>query len=183
MDLSIYDSTDIRDIFSIIDVDGRRRNNNPNKVLGFLAMGSRDSRQIDLVIKAIHIIARKYAQVGIEVVFDKVHNDQVKHKFKWTVSQYVDTILGSDIHLIPTHFHQAMVWLAGDSWTMPNITSGLDRLHHHLGVPMGKFVHCPVWRQNKWLIYQFMGEYMAPTVHLKLTHEEVSIADLDMIER
>lgn len=85
-------------------------------------MGSRESRQIEFVVKAIHIVARKYAQLGIEVTFDKVHNDQVKHEFKWTVTQYVDTILGADIHLIPTHFHQSMVWLAGESWTMPKIT-------------------------------------------------------------
>jgi hypothetical protein len=48
---------------------------------------------------------------------------------------------------------------------------------------MGKFVHCPVWRQNKWLVYQYMGEFMVPTIHLKLTHEEVSRTDLDRIER
>ena len=183
MDLSIYDITDIRDILQIIDVDGRRRNKDPNKVLGFLAMGSRVSRQIEFVTTAIHVVARKYAQLGIEVSFDKVHNDQVKHKFKWTVSQYVEIILGADIHLIPTHFQQSMVWLAGESWTMPNITIELDRLYHHLGVPMGRFVNCPVWRQNKWQIYQFMGEFMAPTIHLKLTHEDVSRADLDKIER
>jgi hypothetical protein len=146
-------------------------------------MGSKHSRQIEMVIKAIHIVARKYATLGIEVHFDQVHNDQVKHKFKWTVAQYVDVILGADIHLIPTHLHQAMVWLAGDSWTMPNITRELDRLYHHLGVPMGKFVNCPVWRQNKWLIYQFMGEFMPPTMHLNLTHQEISIADLARIEK
>ena len=183
MDLSIYESADMRDIFSIIDMDGRRRNKDLNKVLGFLSMGSSDSRQIALVTKAINIVARIYAQLGITVTFEKANNDQVKHKFKWTVTEYVDVILGADIHLIPTHFHQAMVWLAGDSWTIPNITRELDRLYHHLGVPMGKFVYCPVWRQNKWLIYQFMGEFMAPTIHLNLTHESVSKADLARIER
>ena len=146
-------------------------------------MGSRDSRQIELVTKAIHIVARQYAQIGITVTFEKVHNDQVKYKFRWTVTQYIDVILGADIHLIPTHLHQAMVWQAGDSWTIPNITKELDRLYHHLGVPMGKYVHCPVWRQDKWKIYQFMGEFMAPTIHINLTHEEVSIADLARIER
>jgi hypothetical protein len=183
MDLSIYDSDDIRDILAIMDVDGRRRNRDPNLVLGFLSMGSRDSRQIELVTKAIHIVARQYAQIGITVTFEKVHNDQVKYKFQWTVTQYIDVILGADIHLIPTHLHQAMVWQAGDSWTIPNITKELDRLYHHLGVPMGKYVHCPVWRQDKWKIYQFMGEFMAPTIHINLTHEEVSIADLARIER
>ena len=183
MDLSIFDSTDIQDILKIIDVDGRRRNKNPNKVIGFLAMGSQSSRQIELVTKAIHIVARKYAQLGIEVTFDKVHNDQVKYKFKWTITEYVDVILGADIHLIPTHLHQAMVWQAGDSWTMTNITKELDRLYHHLGVPMGKYVHCPVWRQNKWAIYQYMGEFMAPSIHVTLTHEEITKADLTRIER
>jgi hypothetical protein len=183
MDLSIYESTDIRDVLGIIDMDGRRRNRNPNKVLGFLSMGAQSSRQIEMVTAAIHIVARKYAQIGITVTFEKVNNDQVKHKFKWTVAQYMDVILGADIHLIPTHFHQAMVWIAGESWTIPNIQLELDRLYHHLGVPMGKFINCPVWRQDKWLIYQFMGEFMAPTMHLKLTHEDVSKADLDRIER
>ena len=46
MDVSIYESDDIRDILAIMDVDGRRRNRDPNLVLGFLSMGSRDSRQI-----------------------------------------------------------------------------------------------------------------------------------------
>jgi hypothetical protein len=183
MDLSIYDSDDIRDILAIVDMDGRRRNHDPNKVLGFLSMGSQSSRQIELVTKAIHVVARKYAQLGITVTFEKVHNDQIKHKFKWTLAQYIDVILGADIHLIPTHLHQAMVCIAGDSWTMPNINLELNRLYHHLGVPMGKYVHCPVWRQDKWQIYQVMGEFMAPTIHLTLTHEEVSIPDLLRIER
>ena len=183
MDLSIYDSADIRDVLAIVEVDGRRRNKDPNKILGFLCMGSRDSRQIELVSKAIHIVARKYAQIGIMVTFEKVHNDQVKHKFRWTITEYIDVILGANIHLIPTHLHQAMVWQAGDSWTMPNIRRELDRLYHHLGVPMGKYVHCPVWRQDKWQIYQCMSEFMAPTIQLNLTHEEVSKAELIRIER
>jgi hypothetical protein len=182
MDLSIYDSTDIRDILAIIEADGRRRNRDPNTVLGFLSMGSRDSRQIEMVTKAIHIVARKYAQIGITVTFEKADNDNVKYKFRWTVTQYIDVILGADIHLIPTHFHQAMVCMGGESWTISNINRELDRLYHHLGVPMGKFVHCPVWRQDKWEIYSFMNEFMAPTMHLKLT-PEVSKADLARIER
>jgi hypothetical protein len=183
MDLSIYDSTDIKDILSIIDIDGRRRNKDPNKVLGFLSKGGRCSRQIEMVTKAIHIVARKYAELGIQVTFEEVDNDRVKHRLKWTVTEYIDTILGSDIHIIPTHFHQAMVWIAGDSWTIPNINKELDRLYYHLGVPMGKFVHCPVWRQDKWQIYQYMAGFMAPTMHLKLTHAEVSMEDLARIER
>ena len=109
MDLSIYDSHDIRDILAIIDMDGRKRNRDPNKVMGFLSMGSCSSRQIEMVTAAIHIVARKYAQIGITVSFEQVNNDQVKHKFHWTVEQYMDVILGADIHLIPTHFHQA-IW-------------------------------------------------------------------------
>ena len=40
-------------------------------------------------------------------------------KLKWTVRQLFDVILSFDIHLIPTHFHQAMVWIAGETWTIP----------------------------------------------------------------
>ena len=101
-------------------MDGRRRNHDPNKVLGFLSIASQSSRQIELVTKAIHIVARKYAQHGITATFKKVHNDQKKHKFKWTLAQYIDVILGVDIHLIPTLLHQAMVCITGDSWTMPD---------------------------------------------------------------
>ena len=35
MDVSIYESDDIRDILAIMDVDSRRRNRDPNLVLGF----------------------------------------------------------------------------------------------------------------------------------------------------
>ena len=167
----------------IIDVDGRRRNKDPNKVTGFLSMGSRASRQIEMVTKAIHIVSRKFAAYGICVTVDQVNNDQIKYKFKWTVSNLLDTILEADFHLLPTHVHQAMVWLAGDTWTIPIINRELDRLYWHLGIPMGKYVHCPVWRQDKIKIYQIMSEFMAPTIHLKLSFEEVSVEDLIIIER
>ena len=67
MDLSIFSSTEIKDIMGIIDVDGRRRNEDPNKVTGFLSMGSRASRQIEMVTKAIHIVSRKFAAYGISL--------------------------------------------------------------------------------------------------------------------
>jgi hypothetical protein len=182
MDLSIFASTDIKDIMGLLEMEGRRRNDDPNKVVGFLCMGGQSARQIEMVTKAIHIASRKYGNYGISVVFETVNNDQIKRKFKWTVPQVLDAILSSDIHLIPTHFHQAMVWLAGETWTIPIIQEQLDRLYYHLGVPMGKYIYCPVWRQDKIMINKFMGEFMAPTIHIKLAYE-VSAEDLFAIER
>jgi hypothetical protein len=183
MDTSIYESTEIKDILGIMDMDGRRRNRDPNKVLGIVSMGAKASRQIEMVTKAIHIVAKKYGAYGILVVFEEVNNDDIKRKFKWTVPQVLDVILSADIHLIPTHFHQAMVWLAGDTWTIPIIQRELDRLYYHLGVPMGKYIHCPVWRQDKIQIYRCMSDYMAPTIDLKLSVQGVSAEDLIRIER
>jgi len=183
MDFSIYESTDIKDIMGLLEIEGRRRNKDPNTVLGFLSMGGRGSRQIEMVTKAIHIVARKYAAYGIRVTFEEVNNDDIKRKFQWTVPQLIDVILSADIHLIPTHFHQAMVWIGGDTWTIPIIQRELDRLYYHLGVPMGKHIHCPVWRQDKVKIYQYMGAFMAPSIDVKLTREGLSSVDLIRIER
>jgi hypothetical protein len=146
-------------------------------------MGGKSANQISLVTKAIHIVARKFGAYGIRVEFQEVNNDEIKRKLKWTVRQLLDVILSFDIHLIPTHFHQAMVWIAGETWTtIPIIQRELDRLYYHLGVPMGKYIFCPVWRQDKVEIYRYMGTFMAPTIHIKLTYE-VSTGDLFAIER
>jgi len=145
-------------------------------------MGGKSANQSFLVTKAIHIVARKFGSYGISVEFKEVNNDEIKRKFKWTVPQILDVILSFDIHLIPTHFHQAMVWIAGETWTIPIIQRELDRLYYHLGVPMGKHIYCPIWRQDKIKIYQYMGAFMAPTIYIKLTYE-VSAEDLFAIER
>ena len=48
---------------------------------------------------------------------------------------------------------------------------------------MGKHIHCPVWRQDKVKIYQYMGAFMAPSIDVKLTREGLSSVDLIRIER
>ena len=78
MDFSIFASTDIKDVMGLLDMEGRRRNNDPNKVLGFLCMGGKSANQISLVTKAIHIVARKFGAYGIRVEFQEVNNDEIK---------------------------------------------------------------------------------------------------------
>ncbi len=68
-------------------------------------------------------------------------------------------------------------------WNLPNILSNIDRLRYHLGIPMGKFITCPVFRQDKLEIYKHLDNFAAPTLGVTLLEEDVSDIDLARINR
>ena len=43
---------------------------------------------------------------GVTLYFEVFDSDYVKNSVKWTVSQLIDWLMESDIHLIPCHVHE-----------------------------------------------------------------------------
>ena len=67
---------------------------------------------------------------------------------EWSPKDFVDWLLDSHIHIIPSHVHQGINdWLC---WNMIDLENQLQRLKFHLGFPnLGK-LKCPVFLQDKY---------------------------------
>jgi hypothetical protein len=89
-------------------------------------------------------------------------------------------LLAADIHILPTHFHQGMVAKGGtDTWNMENIVKNIARLRYHLGSPNGIHLDCPVWSQNKAMLYErlFALDLCLPTLTLSIIEKGLSKED------
>ena len=51
----------------------------------------------------------------------------------------------------------------GYDWTIRNIFDNLFRLECHLGYPMGKYLKCPVFTQNKYEYIKHIQKHCIPT--------------------
>lgn len=177
MDFSCIDSNDIVDVLATMDVFGRRRNKDQNIILVFVCLGTSGSRQSSPIAGAMKTLARKYGSYGIKIVDVSIDNDSIKER-GWSVEQYFNEILKFDIHLIPSYIHHNMLGLAGDSWSIPTIYDLLPKLKYHLGIPMGKYIWCPIWRRDKWKIYRIIKDFSVPCLRVRMTEEGVSLNDL-----
>ena len=182
MDVSFVDSNDIVDVLATMEAFGRRRNKDMNKVLIFSCLGTSGSRQSSPIAGAIKTLAQKYATYGIAIVEVAIDNDTIKRR-GWSVEQYFNEILRFDIHFIPSYIHHNMLGLAGESWTIANIYELLPKLKYHLGIPMGKYLWCPIWRRDKWQIYRAIKDLSVPCLRVKMTEEGVSLHDLWRLAR
>jgi hypothetical protein len=182
MDLSVVNNDNIADMLATMDAYGRRQNKDKNKVLVISCLGTSGSRQSSPISGAMKHLARKYAWYGISIVQVEIDNDSIK-EHGWSVEEYYNEILKFDIHLIPSYIHHNMLGLAGKSWTIRNIYDMLPKLKHHLGIPMGKNIFCPIWRRDKYKIYKIIKDLSVPCIRVRMFEEGISIDDLWRLAR
>ena len=169
MDLSVFNKKDWMTRQRVKSINALAYNKNP-KVISIVAFfGASDCRQAEPFKGAIDFISAFYKPKGILIDFHQLTNTIVK-ELGWTVSETTDVMLSSDLHAVPTHFHQGNQTACRNSFNMFNINTNLSRLEYHPGVPCGKHTYCPVWRQDKWNIYDLLMslDLCAPTIGIDL---------------
>ena len=185
MDLSILDNTDTDSIFQMAEIAGmskKRLQLDSKIILIRVFLGGSLAVQVDSLQHALLIVVKNFSEVGITVRVENFTNNDDRNKLKWSVNDLINSLLESDIHLIGTHLHQGNL-AKSEYWNIQNISSNIDRLKYHLGIPMGKFIYCPVFRQDKLKLYECLNAFSAPTIGVSLHDETLSDVDLARITR
>jgi hypothetical protein len=170
MDLSVLHKKDWIAQQKIKSIQAMCYNKNPKVVSIVAFLGASDCRQAEPFTAAISSISKHYEKQGILINYDKLTNTLVK-ELGWTVSETFDCLISADLHAVPTHFHQGNQTACRTSFNIFNINKNLDRLEYHPGVPCGIKTFCPVWRQDKWALYDLLMslDLCAPTMPVDLT--------------
>lgn len=71
---------------------------------------------------------------------------QVKEN-NWRQDEIFKWLLVSDIHIILCHIHQGEKF--GGAWDCSEYILNLLSLEFHLGIPMGEYLRCPIFTQNR----------------------------------
>ena len=107
---------------------------------------------------AIDQLRKRYLLLGYTIQYKAFSNDDVRNVHGWNATELFTKLLSADIHLLPTHCHQGMISLGGTAvmgtWNIANILANYDRLRYHLGIPNGRHLSCPVFTQNKGMLYE-----------------------------
>ena len=107
---------------------------------------------------AIDQLRKRYLLLGYTIQYKAFSNDDVRNVHGWNATELFTKLLSADIHLLPTHCHQGMISLGGTAvmgtWNIANILANYDRLRYHLGIPNGRHLRCPVFTQNKGMLYE-----------------------------
>jgi len=181
MDLSaIYDPPEFVKVFHLAELEAIRENKNLTAILIKAFTGGHIGQQTSPVSLAVESLIVKYSRRGITIFFVDYTNDLVRNVLKMNCTETFTALLAADIHIVPTHFHQGMLTKGGtDTWNMENIIRNIARLRYHLGTPCGKKLDCPVWTQNKGLLYSCLEalELCLPTITLSIVDKTLSEED------
>jgi hypothetical protein len=157
MDLeAIYNVPEFHKIHTFAEFEALRENTDPQKnILIYAFTGGWLASQADSLEVAVGQLRKRYLLLGYTIQFEKFSNDTVRNIHGWNATQLFTKLLSADIHVLPTHCHQGMVSMGGtDSWNMSNILANYDRLRYHIGIPNGRHLSCPVFTQNKGMLYE-----------------------------
>jgi len=148
-------------------------------------MSSFQSRALEGAIKR-HNYFRAYIEKGVEVVFERMTNLDVKNKYKFDkLSQVFDWLLESSskthvyVYLLLCHIHQGfMHWRA----SMEDLKAQYKRLaaHGH-GLPREGQVNCPVFTQDKFDYLKVTPEFVNPTLKVPVS-ESLSVSEWSQVE-
>jgi hypothetical protein len=157
MDLeAIYDVPEFHKLVTLPEFDALRENTNPSaNILIYAFTGGWRAAQKDSLEVAIDQLRKRYLLLGYTIQYKGFSNDDVRNVHGWNATELFTKLLSADIHLLPTHCHQGMISLGGTAtWNIANILENYDRLRFHLGVPNGRHLKCPVFTQNKGMLYE-----------------------------
>jgi hypothetical protein len=156
--------------FNFLDaavMEALRENTDPKTVVIKSFSGGSDGEQKSVVSLVVEELIAKYKIRGITIMFIEFTNDLIRNVLKWNCTETFTSLLAADIHILPTHFHQGMLCKGGtDTWNMENIIQNIQRLRYHLGSPCGIHLDCPVFSQNKIMLYDrlFAAGLCLPTI-------------------
>lgn len=171
MDFSPLLSEDILDKTQVAYTDSLRINNDPGTVLLRAYIGASEGRQAVPVESAISLAKGYYAKRGITIISEIYHNDLIKNNLHWNPQDFGTKLLEADVHLAHAPLHEGNISKT-PNWNIANIHATVDRLKHHCGSPMGRYVCCPGLRGDKYRIYDILGEeYCLPTLKIDLPQQ------------
>jgi hypothetical protein len=78
----------------------------------------------------------------------------------WSEKDFVDWLLGVDIHMIISHPHQGTETF---QWDVFKLYEEIGRLHDHIGFPFKEQLVCPIFTQNKF-------SYLEPLCQFGMTN-------------
>ena len=153
MDSSIYSKTDTHSRFLLRMMAEQRENLDPNTILLRGIFGGSEGHQEEFIRTAITRAKCKYLGQGLNLIAEMYANDIIKNTHHWSPHQVMDKILKADIHLIGAPLYEGNISDTTD-WNVKNIGNCLDRLEHHCGYPMGRYIRCPNLRDDKYRTYE-----------------------------
>lgn len=78
----------------------------------------------------------------------------------WSITNFVDWLLGSHIHFIISHIHQG---IENFGWSVVDLYKELQRLKSHEGFPRGNKLNCPVFTQDKMVYLNDLTDLVMPS--------------------
>jgi hypothetical protein len=82
----------------------------------------------------------------------------------WSITNFVDWLLGSHIHFIISHIHQG---IENFGWSVVDLYKELQRLKSHEGFPRENKLNCPVFTQDKMVLLSlYIKMYVMRTFQL-----------------
>lgn len=186
MDISVFEKSDLESRLRFIEYDAIKKNLVSNKVLIRVMLGGSNGRQNAEVTRALFQVEQNFRlkRPDLTVCIESFTNDQVKNTLKWSVDELITKLIESDVHVVACALHEGNVGKTV-KWNIPNILDNLDRLEHHLGAPMGKYIRCPVFRSDKAEVYKhlFSANLCVPTIEISIELESISSLELDIVKR
>ena len=155
MDTSVLDRNDYDSIANRAQLhfikSKEDRKINVVKISMFIA-GSK-ARQTEAIKAAVALVACEFKKnYNVIIETEEIDNDTIFTKNRWTPFQLFQHMAKSDIHLISCHGHQGNIGRKGPvhfKWTIDSYLRSMRMLRYHLGCPMGMFMDCPVFTQDK----------------------------------
>lgn len=192
MDLNVLDAADLeaefyRGLISSMGTEAKKRRN----IQVVVFVGAYDARQFEAFSSAYSdakmVIRRRHPNVTISTEYiynDKMHSSKGMGGLDWGPSDLTNAILRSDIHFIITHAHQGNIARGQERrqgvWCVDNIYSQMRLWKYHLGFPMGKYLSCPVFTQNKKMYIIHSGLYCTPSIFIDIPHPDLGLSASDL---
>jgi len=137
----------------------------PNVVTVGALVGDKISHQASLFKLAVENVKNYYHERNIDIKFECLNCDDVNEK-NWSHHDLFTFLRRNDIHVIPTHGYQSNV--VQSCWKLDSYLEHLESLKYHIGYPMGKYIMCPVFLQDKWEYLNKLNHYCIPTFKIQM---------------
>jgi len=128
-------------------------------------LGSSISRQGSLFKLAVENVKNYYNERNIDIKFECLNTNEVIEK-GWEPHHLFKFLRQNDIHVIPTQGYHSDIGIL--NWRFDCYHNELEKLKDHIGYPMGRYISCPVFQQNKIEYLEKLKEHCIPTVQIAM---------------
>jgi len=167
MDIDIFTRGDEGAVTEIEKNKSKRTNKNTGVVTVGVFLGDKDSRQGSIFKSAAATVKSFYRDTrNVNIQFKYLNNHDVFEIRNWKPYNLFDFLRQQDIHVILAHVFQSNIVFPQlrRHWPINLYLRNLDMLQFHLGYPMGKFIICPVFKQQKMEYLNILRNYSTPTI-------------------